>query len=152
MQTIADLYYPIIAMEGGKIISAVTSVILVWPEWNKDYTEIMFWCEGAIETGDDVNRRADNGQIVNYGYNVKSAGTDAIKKALNTYLRISADVYDKKSPLVPPLAIKRVEEKLAEGKEMSLAEAKAWIMIKENNLTVNSRNFLKFLGKYLKGS
>ena len=56
------------------------------------------WREGDMVAAHRIQKKRDSEEFVEIGNDVKSANTDCLKKALNVYMNIAADVYRSDDP------------------------------------------------------
>ena len=102
------------------------------------------WREGDMVAAHRIQTKSgDSNTFVDIGNDIKSANTDCIKKALNVYMDIAADVYRSEDPTLDDNQYKQLMEK-ANKLDTDTAYS---IAKKIENQEINSSNYKAALAK-----
>tara|TARA_R110002020_G_scaffold130237_2_gene291446 strand:- start:3866 stop:4465 length:600 start_codon:yes stop_codon:yes gene_type:complete len=102
------------------------------------------WREGDMVAAHRIQTKSgDSSTFVDIGNDIKSANTDCIKKALNVYMDIAADVYRSEDPTLDDNQYKKLMEK-ANKLDTDTAYS---IAKKIENQEINSSNYKAALAK-----
>ena len=102
------------------------------------------WREGDMVAAHRIQtKRGSENEFVDIGNDIKSANTDCMKKALNVYMDIAADVYRSEDPTLDDYQYETLMEKAAKiNKDTELTIAK-----KIDSQEINTSNYKAALAK-----
>ena len=101
------------------------------------------WREGDMVAAHRIQTKRDSNEFVDIGNDIKSANTDCMKKALNVYMDIAADVYRSEDPALDD----NQYEKLIELSKKVDKDTELNIAVKINNGEINSNNYKASVAK-----
>ena len=101
------------------------------------------WREGDMVAAHRIQTKIGTDTFVDIGNDIKSANTDCMKKALNVYMDIAADVYRSEDPNLDDKQYKKLMEK-ANKLDTDTADS---IAKKIENQEINSSNYKAALAK-----
>tara|TARA_R110000822_G_scaffold19207_25_gene62774 strand:+ start:1036 stop:1650 length:615 start_codon:yes stop_codon:yes gene_type:complete len=101
------------------------------------------WREGDMVAAHRIQTKVGTDTFVDIGNDIKSANTDCMKKALNVYMDIAADVYRSEDPNLDDKQYKKLMEK-ANKLDTDTAYS---IAKKIENQEINSSNYKAALAK-----
>lgn len=101
------------------------------------------WREGDMVAAHRIQTKRGTDEFVDIGNDIKSANTDCMKKALNVYLDIAADVYRSEDPTLDDTQYEKLMNTAKKiSKDMSYEIAK-----KINDSQINTSNYKASLAK-----
>ena len=101
------------------------------------------WREGDMVAAHRIQTKRGTSEFVDIGNDIKSANTDCMKKALNVYLDIAADVYRSEDPTLDDTQYERLMTTAKKiGKDMAFEIAK-----KIDDSQINTSNYKASLAK-----
>jgi hypothetical protein len=101
------------------------------------------WREGDMVAAHRIQTKRGTDEFVDIGNDIKSANTDCMKKALNVYLDIAADVYRSEDPTLDDTQYEKLMNTAKKiSKDMSYEIAK-----KINDSQINTGNYKASLAK-----
>ena len=95
------------------------------------------WREGDMVAAHRIQTKRGSTEFVEIGNDIKSANTDCMKKALNVYMDIAADVYRSDDPTLDDEQIEKIKSIALRVSEEQFN--KVQILIEEG--TINSANY-----------
>jgi hypothetical protein len=101
------------------------------------------WREGDMVAAHRIQTKRGTTEFVDIGNDIKSANTDCMKKALNVYMDIAADVYRSEDPTLDDTQYERLMTTAKKiGKDMAIEIAK-----KIDDSQINTANYKASLAK-----
>jgi hypothetical protein len=101
------------------------------------------WREGDMVAAHRIQTKRGTTEFVDIGNDIKSANTDCMKKALNVYMDIAADVYRSEDPTLDDTQYERLMTTAKKiGKDMAIEIAK-----KIDDSQINTGNYKASLAK-----
>jgi len=101
------------------------------------------WREGDMVAAHRIQTKRGTDEFVDIGNDIKSANTDCMKKALNVYMDIAADVYRSEDPTLDDIQYENLMDKASKiDKDTELTIAK-----KIDSQEINTSNYKAALAK-----
>ena len=101
------------------------------------------WREGDMVAAHRIQTKRDSNEFVDIGNDIKSANTDCMKKALNVYMDIAADVYRSEDPALDD---EQYEKLMKTSKKIGI-DTQLVISKKIDNGEINANNYKASLAK-----
>jgi hypothetical protein len=101
------------------------------------------WREGDMVAAHRIQTKRDSSEFVDIGNDIKSANTDCMKKALNVYMDIAADVYRSEDPALDD---EQYEKLMKTSKKIGI-DTQLVISKKIDNGEINANNYKASLAK-----
>ena len=101
------------------------------------------WREGDMVAAHRIQTKRDSSEFVDIGNDIKSANTDCMKKALNVYMDIAADVYRSEDPALDD---DQYEKLMKTSKKIGI-DTQLVISKKIDNGEINANNYKASLAK-----
>ena len=101
------------------------------------------WREGDMVAAHRIQTKRNSDEFVEIGNDIKSANTDCMKKALNVYMDIAADVYRSDDPSLDDEQIENLESVSLSVSDEQYKKVKSLI----EDGTINSGNYKASLSK-----